>query len=501
MNTTSGVRRAIAATIGLLAVAGCAGTVDKAGGTKPGRTLTLRVLNIRDITDLGPIADRVDALSRGTLRLDGPSLWGQGRVTAEVEAIREIQKGSADLAIIPARAWHEAGVTSFDALIAPLAVDSMALQERVLSSELPAEMLADLSRLGLDGIGILPGPMRKPMGITRPLLGPSSYRNATIAYNRSAVADRAFAELGATAIALPRDGADIRARDGIEYAVAAIPGNNYDATVRSITANVDLWPRPVVVVANHQALRGWSAQQVAWLRAAVGDTLHSRVQDLLTRDHDATAIMCRRARLEFVAATPAQRAELSAALRPVGDWLRKDPKTTHLLARIADLRAGLSPYPEETLSCGDTAGTTTTQESTPFDGTWFMEESEQHWQRNDPEKHPENWGHFVYAFGRGRFAMTQENKDSCTWQYGAFHVDGQTVTWNWLDGGGIAPTGAYNRQGERFVWRWSRYHDTMTLAAISPTDLQPQTWRRVRAAPTTANFSKRCPLPAAAIAW
>ena len=84
-------------------------------------------------------------LSGGALRLEGHEKWGIG-LTSEVDAIRAIQAGQADLAIVPARAWHDLGVTSFDALIAPLTAESMALQERVLSGDLPARMLAPARR-------------------------------------------------------------------------------------------------------------------------------------------------------------------------------------------------------------------------------------------------------------------------------------------------------------------------------------------------------------------
>jgi len=139
--------------------------------------------------------------------------------------------------------------------------------------------------------------------------------------------------------------------------------------------------------------------------------------------------------------------------------------------------------------------------ATPFDGTYRMEVSEQVWRRSDPEKHPENWGGFVFVFGHGRFAETQENRAACTWAYGTYQVDGQSVGWRYADGGGIAPTHAQNKSGEEFTFRWSRYRDTMTLVAVSPPDIRMEPWHRVSATPSAALLSKRCPPPAQAIAW
>src|SRR5919199_1134738 len=156
---------------------------------------------------------------RGRIGAATRHMWGSALIPfgehtrAETDAIRAVRAGQADLAIVPTRAWHEAGVTSFDALVAPLAVDSMALQAKVLASDLPAQMLAGVTPLGLTGIGILPGPMRKPAGITRALRVPSDYRGTTIAYSRSAVADRALRALGATPVASAFERADISAFD------------------------------------------------------------------------------------------------------------------------------------------------------------------------------------------------------------------------------------------------------------------------------------------------
>ena len=68
-------------------------------------------------------------------------------------------------------------------------------------------------------------------------------------------------------------------------------------------------------------------------------------------------------------------------------------------------------------------------------------------ERRTPEKSPENWGHWIYVFDRGRFAITQENEEACTWGYGKFAVDGSRMSWTFTDGGGIAPKRGYEQAG------------------------------------------------------
>jgi TRAP-type C4-dicarboxylate transport system substrate-binding protein len=500
---------AVAAAVGLLAAAGCSGAIDKAGGTKPARVITLSVLNTRGLDELQPFTDRVAALSGATLRVSGAERWGRGSATAEIEAIRAVQAGKADLAVVPARAWHEAGATSFDALVAPLAVDSMALQERVLSGDLPAQMLAGVTPLGLTGIGILPGPMRKPAGITRALRGPADYRGVKIGYSPSAVGDRALRAIGATPVASPFEGEDVSAYDAIEQQVESVAGNGYDGAVRSITANVNLWPRPLVVAGNAQALRRLTDQQLAWLRRAAGDVLGSSAQAGMKRETEATALLCARAKLKFVSAGPDQIAQLRSAFQPVYSWLRQDQQTSRFLDQIEALRAGVQPLPQESAPrCAPAQATGASASAAApagrtdrLDGTYRMDVSQEQWRTADPERHPENWGTFVYVLSGGRFATTQENPDACTWAYGTYRVDGDRLDWSFVDGGGIAPDHAQNKPGEKFVFRWSRYHGTLTLTPISPADLGVSQWRQLSTTPSGSALSTRCPPPAQARNW
>jgi TRAP-type transport system periplasmic protein len=179
-----------------LLVGGCTSGTDKSGGSKARHALVLHVLSTRGTEEVQPFTDAVRSLSRGALRLDVSNKWERTSVTADADAIKALRAGQADLGIVPARAFHDVGVPSFDALLAPLAVDSMALQQKILASDLPAQMLSGLKPLGLTGVGILPGPMRKPAGITRPLRAPADYRGVRVAISPSAVADRAIRRWG-----------------------------------------------------------------------------------------------------------------------------------------------------------------------------------------------------------------------------------------------------------------------------------------------------------------
>ena len=59
--------------------------------------------------------------------------------------------------------------------------------------------------------------------------------------------------------------------------------------------------------------------------------------------------------------------------------------------------------------------------ATDVDGVWTMDTDRS---AAVPEYFDENWGHWVFVFDHGRFAITQENETSCTWGYGTYAVNG-----------------------------------------------------------------------------
>ena len=141
---------------------------------------------------------------------------------------------------------------------------------------------------------------------------------------------------------------------------------------------------------------------------------------------------------------------------------------------------------------------------TPIDGVWRVTTTaDELLAAGDPESMAENYGSWTYVFAGGRFAFTQESEDACTWAYGTYTVDGDRVEWEFIDGGGIAPNNAANKPGEFFVFEWSRYRDTLTLAAapgeVSPTNFMVEPWRLTDEAPSPGAFGSRCPPPAEAI--
>jgi hypothetical protein len=116
----------------LLLVTGCggqAGGVDKAGGPVTAAPTNLKMANTRG-DEAQPFLDQLAKVSGGALQLTAEPGFQAATKSTEVDALKAVQSGHADIAFVPTRAYPFVGVTSFDALVAPMVIDSMELSSR-----------------------------------------------------------------------------------------------------------------------------------------------------------------------------------------------------------------------------------------------------------------------------------------------------------------------------------------------------------------------------------
>jgi TRAP-type C4-dicarboxylate transport system substrate-binding protein len=503
------VSSATAVTVAVLA-AGCgSGGLDKAGAKTPAKPVTLHMVTPIGAEELQPFIAAVKQLSGGTVRITLEDKWHVGQPGAEQESIRYVQSGKADLGGAPVRAWDGVGVRSFDAMIAPLVVDTYALQGRVLSSDLVAPMLGGTKKLGLTGLGVQPGPMRKPVGNRRLLVAASDYRGTKLAMGGSEVASRTFAALGALGTPFAFEGRSIALFDGSEQQVSSVEGNQYDGVARSITANVNLWPRPVVLFGNEAALARLTEAQRTALRQAAKQVVAPLGQKAMSDESEAAANLCRRGRLQLVSATTQQITGLRAATEPVRTWLRTDEVTKHVLDGVEALRAQLAgDEPELAPSCdGVTAGAAPRPKTAgPLDGVFVQTTTPKDLEAvgvHESNPDPANFGRYVWVIDRGRFAFTQTNGTECSYGYGSWAVKAQTVELL-FSGGGAEGSSASNKPGEFFTFGWSAFRDTVTFSAVagrvSPENFFAKPWKRLSRTPTFGALGHRCLPPKTAFA-
>ena len=311
---------------------------DKSGGRAEGTPVVLTLANHNYQGDSVPdeFAAAVERLSGGSIDIKVRYGFRYYDID-ERGTIADVRSGAVDAAVVGARAWDTVGVTSFQALVAPFLVDSYALERRVLESELVDRMLEGVEPLGLVGLAILPGEMRRPLGTSRALLRPKDYEDALIGIRPSSLSRATFEALGGRAKGFPSHQGGLAGFDGAESGVETIQGNAYDQGARGLTANVVLWPRATTIVMNQKVFDALTDDQQDALRRAGVETVEPLLVTLQRAEQSALDAICKGSRLPLLSASPADRAALRRAVEPVYDRIERDPLTQDLISEIEDL--------------------------------------------------------------------------------------------------------------------------------------------------------------------
>src|SRR5215204_4652411 len=328
---------------------------DRAGGENPaeppaGPATTLTLANVNSEPEvLQVFAEKVEELSNGTLRIRFENSWGQGRRgNAEVNVIRDVKAGKADLGWAGSRAFDLVDDRAFGPLHAPMMIDSYALELKVLEDEeVVRPMLESLARLGLDGVGVLPGPLRRPLA-TRRLGAPADWSGMRIGHAGGEQIERSLRALGARPRIIVSSG-EFTGLDGVESHVTSIAGNGYNREAPYLTGNVVLWPRPLVLFAGERVTQA----QLALLRRAARAAAPGVVDYLRDSDEERLGVICRQD-LKLSFASGSALAQMWQAFRPIYTSLERDAATRATLARIEEIASSLGE-PVEAVSCDDQA--------------------------------------------------------------------------------------------------------------------------------------------------
>ena len=316
--------------------AGCGGgRVDKVGSPVE-KPLVLTLAAHDDDEAYGTFAAAVDRLSGGSLRIRIAENWRVTGTRRELDyergIVADIRRGTVPLGIVGVRVWDTLGVRSFQALVAPFLIDSLALEGKALRSPLVLQALAGVRRDGVVGIALLPGRLRRPLGITRLFGGPTDYRDAKIAIRLGTVAEATFRMLGASPKGyIP---GDVAGFDGAETDPLTITENGYDQGTRGLTSNVVLWPKPQTIVMNRKAFDALTPRQRQILAEAGRDALAPELARIARDQRLGVSILCSDDWFRLATATPADVAALRKAVQPVYDRIERNPLTRRWIAEI-----------------------------------------------------------------------------------------------------------------------------------------------------------------------
>jgi hypothetical protein len=237
---------------------------------------------------------------------------------------------------------------SFQALLAPMLVDSYDLEAKVFEAGIPGQMLQGVAAIDVVGVGVLPGPLRRLLGVRKPLVTPESFAGTTVAIQDSALTVTTLRAWGADSKAVAV-GAKLDGVDGYEQQLDSILGNHYVTSAHYVTANVNLWPRPLVLLMAKDTDKTLDDSQRKTLRDAVDEVLPVTVNGLRAEDSVATSSLCQ-AGMRFTVASAENLRDLRATLRPVYDQLGRNDETQAWLAAIEKLKAS-DPAGPDTATC------------------------------------------------------------------------------------------------------------------------------------------------------
>jgi TRAP-type C4-dicarboxylate transport system substrate-binding protein len=389
-----------------LGAAGCS-AVDRAGGkaADPVTTLTMAQANHGVPTQLQAWADLVEKDSGGSVKIQFRNNWRRGETANETGTISDIRAGKVDLGWVGVRTFDLAGDTDFQALLAPMLVDSYDLQAKVFEEGIPEEMLVGVSDLGVSGVAVLPGPMRKVLGITKPFRAPHDFRGTVVGMQSSALSQQSLEALGATTKAEP-SGASLDGLDAYEQQLASINGNGYAAEAKYVTGNLNLWPRPLAILGNAEAIAALSDSQRAALEQASVAAVMPALDASRAEDADAGQQLCQQG-MQMVDASDAQLAALAKAEQPAYDEIAANSRSAGWLQRIRTLKSSLSVGPD-TASCDDTSSAPDDAVSGNYSGelagTWTTTLSTSDWEDAAMDGPA---GKFTLTFADGQVTVTE----------------------------------------------------------------------------------------------
>lgn len=235
------------------------GLVRRWWATRPGvRTLVLANVYGRpeSVPEVAPLIANIERLAQGRLRVVFANGWTSRQDPDEERSVlQDVANGVVDLGWVGARAVGAVlGIRSLEPLHAPLLFSDEREVGRFIMSGEVAPLLGPLQEVGLVGVALLPGGLRRPFGLTMALVGAEDWRGKVIRTHSSLAAEAALRALGATPVLLPFADFGVdppRGIDGMDLHPKAVAAYGYAGW---LTWNVPLWPRLVLVVANRRRI-------------------------------------------------------------------------------------------------------------------------------------------------------------------------------------------------------------------------------------------------------
>jgi len=356
--------------------------------------------------------------------------------------------------------------------------------------------MTGLDRLRVTGLAVLADGLRKPVAVAHPLLTPRDWSGITFATFKSGAQQQAIRALGARVSNLYGPPLSAALHSGkvqaFEKNLLVVQLLEMQTMAPYVTANLNLWPQPLAVIANPARLAKLTPQQRGWLQQAAGDAAARSTVMFDTDQHLMESLCASGAR--FADASPADIAGLRTAFAPVYASLEQDPQTRTFIGQIQQLKQRTPPGPALVIPPGCTGPAPTAPLSAPnpiststahaggaatvLVGTWAVTYTKaEFFAAGAPPDadSPTNWGHLTLKFGQGRWRLTSgPGADGNA--SGTYVVSGDKITFYRHDHG--------YPSADTEIWgpfTWSVYRDSLTFKEPrgGPTSLVVKPWLKI----------------------
>ena len=295
-------------------------------------------------------AKRVQEASGGKLTITPLPNYGGG----DVPLLNDVSGGTVEMGAVSTAIFDTRAVNVFQPLQAPFLITNYGLDKAVLGGSIGKSMLESPNgpaKLGLVGLGILEGGLRKPLGRVKALVSPGDFVGAKIRAPQSVVLSAGLKSLGAEPTPLAVGDVFTALQngtvDGMEANLGLIQTNKYYEVAKYVTQDVNLWPFPAAVVVNKARWDGLSSEEQGWLKdagAKLADDSIAVFTNPAPGSPSFATLLCGEG-LTFAFAGKANQAALASAAKPAYAQLNKDSEVAGLITQIQDLKASSAPPP------------------------------------------------------------------------------------------------------------------------------------------------------------
>ena len=301
---------------------------------------------------IGKFEAAVEAASGGKIAITPiPGASGGSDVTL----LDDVSGGSIEAAAVSTAVWPTKGVKVFQPLQAAFLITNYPLSEEVLGGSIGQSMLADPngpSKLGLVGLGLLEGGIRKPMGAKAALVSPATFKGKKWRAPSSPNMIAALKAMGASpvAIQLPEVSASLAngAIDALDTNYGLAVTQKWYENAKYLTNDVNLWPFPAALVVNKAAWDKLTSDQQQTLTTAGQNLAKDSIEGVYINPPPTATnfvkVLCDNGVI-FVTAGDKNKAALAASSAPATAALAADSVTSGYLKQIQDAKAAQGPLP------------------------------------------------------------------------------------------------------------------------------------------------------------